>query len=107
MLSAMTAPMSKETSDDKVEDPITRCILDMIEDGGSVSPQDVAQAFYKGVKTPAMPPDGWRKYMTAVRQQAVHLARSGQLEITRKGEPVDPNKFKGLVRLRKIRPTEA
>jgi hypothetical protein len=30
----------------------------------------------------------------------VHLARDGQIEITRKGQPVDPNNFKGVVRLR-------
>jgi hypothetical protein len=42
--------------------------------------------------------------MTAVRQQAIHLARNGRLQITRKGEPVDPNKFKGVVRLRKVPP---
>ena len=51
-----------------------------------------------------MPPDGWHKYMTAVRQQAIHLARKGRLQITRKGEPVDPNNFKGVVRLRKVPP---
>jgi hypothetical protein len=45
--------------------------------------------------------------MTAVRQQAMHLACNGRLEITRKGESVDPNKFKGLVRPRKIPPAVA
>ena len=74
-------------SEDKKEDPITQRILAMIEDGGSFTPQEVAQAFYKDVKSPGMPPDGWHKYMTAVRQQAIHLARAGRLQITRKGEP--------------------
>jgi hypothetical protein len=100
----MTPPMSKEPNDEQAQDPITQCILAMIENGGSVSPQEVAQAFYKNIKTPAMSPDGWHKYMTAVRQQAVHLARNGRLQITRKGEPVDPNNFKGVVRLRKLPP---
>ena len=66
-------------SEDKKEDPITQRILAMIEDGGSFTPQEVAQAFYKDVKSPGMPPDGWHKYMTAVRQQAIHLARAGRL----------------------------
>jgi hypothetical protein len=91
-------------SEDKKEDPITQRILAMIEDGGSFTPQEVAQVFYKDIKTPGMPPDGWHKYMTAVRQQAIHLARNGRLQITRKGEPVDPNNFKGVVRLRKVPP---
>jgi hypothetical protein len=38
--------------------------------------------------------------MNAVKQQMVYLARAGQIEITRKGKPVDPNNFKGVVRLR-------
>ena len=38
--------------------------------------------------------------MNAVRQQAIHLARQGRIEIVRKGRPVDPNKVKGVVRLR-------
>lgn len=42
----------------------------------------------------------WRRYMTAVRQQALHLARQGRIEIVRKGVPVDLDNFKGVVRLR-------
>ena len=38
--------------------------------------------------------------MNAVRQQMVHLARQGRIEIVRRGRPVDPNDFKGVVRLR-------
>ena len=45
-------------------------------------------------------PELWRRYMNAVRQQATHLARQGRLEILRKGQPVDPKNFKGVVRLR-------
>ncbi|EWY39925.1 hypothetical protein N825_02705 [Skermanella stibiiresistens SB22] len=98
----MTAPMSEDAKKTHKPDPITERILAMIADGKSVTPQEVAQAFYKDIKTPTMSPDGWHKYLTAVRQQAIHLARLGQLEITRKGEPVDPNNFKGVVRLRKV-----
>ncbi|MEC8198924.1 MAG: DUF3253 domain-containing protein, partial [Pseudomonadota bacterium] len=46
------------------------------------------------------PPDFWRRYLNAVRQQAKHLARMGRIEILRKGKPVDPNDFKGVYRLR-------
>ncbi|UEM05325.1 DUF3253 domain-containing protein [Skermanella rosea] len=98
--------MTDDASKNQKPDPITERILAMIEDGGSVSPQEVAQTFYKDTKTPGMPADGWHKYMTAVRQQAIHLARQGRLQITRKGEPVDPNNFKGVVRLRKVPPAQ-
>jgi hypothetical protein len=50
-------------SDDKKEDPITQRILAMIEDGGSFTPQEVAQAFYKDIKTPGMPPERMSRSM--------------------------------------------
>ena len=46
------------------------------------------------------PPDLWRRYLNAVRQQSIHLARAGRIEILRKGKPADPNNFKGVYRLR-------
>ena len=38
--------------------------------------------------------------MTPVKQQMVHLARTGRIEIVRKGEVVDPEEFRGIVRMR-------
>ena len=55
----------------------------------------------------AKPKDGpnlWRRYMVAVKQQAIHLARAGKIDIVRKGKAVDPNDFKGIVRLRLTEP---
>ena len=40
------------------KDPIVRCILDMVGGGRSVSPQEVAQAFYRTQQKPGMPADG-------------------------------------------------
>jgi hypothetical protein len=54
----------------------------------------------EGPEKPADVHELWRRYMNAVRQQATHLARQGRIEITRKGQPVDPKNFKGVVRLR-------
>ena len=59
-----------------------------------------ARAFAASRAKPKDPPDLWRRYLKAVKQQMVHLARAGRIEITRKGQPVDPNDFKGVVRLR-------
>ena len=39
--------------------------------------------------------------MKPIRAAAVALAKSGALEIVRKGKPVDPDDFKGVYRMRK------
>lgn len=44
-------------------------------------------------------PTQWRNLMAAVRDEAVHLATSGEISIYRKGKPVDPDGFKGVYRL--------
>lgn len=48
----------------------------------------------------------WRTQLTAVRRAAVRLARSGRIEILRKGQAVDPDSVKGVIRLR-IKPAAA
>tara|TARA_Y100001934_G_scaffold55401_1_gene68366 strand:+ start:263 stop:559 length:297 start_codon:yes stop_codon:yes gene_type:complete len=84
-------------------DPIVDAIFDTLHalgPGKSASPMDIARAFAASRAKPKDPPDLWRRYLKAVKQQMVHLARTGRIEITRKGQPVDPNDFKGVVRLR-------
>ena len=85
------------------EDPVARAILDLIAalaPGRSISPVEAARAFALGRARPGDPLDAWRRYLPAVRQQALHLARRGRLAILRKGKPVDPHApFKGVVRL--------
>lgn len=100
--------MTDETSNsdnnakpEKEDDPIVGYILRAVESGSDVSPQEIAQSIAKDRAKPSAPKDIWRKYMTAVRQQAIHLARDGRLHIIRKGEIADPNDFKGLYKLRK------
>lgn len=93
--------MSDDRSDR--DDPVAQTILTLLsgqEPGRSISPMDAAKAVAEGRGRRDDSPDPWRRYMNAVRQQAVHLARQGRIEITRKGKPVDPNDFKGVVRLR-------
>ncbi len=82
------------------EDPIVVYILEAVAEGKVVSPNHIAQTIAKDRAKPSDRADVWRKYMTAVRQQAIHLARNGRLEIVRKGEVADPNDFKGLYKLR-------
>lgn len=59
--------------------------------GKSVAPAEVAQA---------IDPEGWRRLLPQVRSTAVGLSRAGKLEITRHGKAVDPDRFKGVYRLR-------
>ena len=89
------------TTDDQSLDPVAQAILDLLaEHSRSVSPEQVARALAAQRARPSDPPDLWRRYLNAVRQQALGLARRGRLQILRKGKPVDPNKpVKGVIRL--------
>lgn len=85
------------------DDPVAEAILDTLTalpPGASISMMDAARAIANRRRRPTDGPELWRRYMNAVRQQATHLARQGRLEILRKGQPVDPKNFKGVVRLR-------
>ncbi|HVI34188.1 DUF3253 domain-containing protein [Phenylobacterium sp.] len=66
-------------------------LLGKLAPGKSISPEDVAKA---------VDPAGWRRELGKVKPVAVGLARQGQLVITRHGKPADPEKFKGVWRMR-------
>jgi hypothetical protein len=90
----------KRTED---SDPLAGEILRLVEQRGpgkSICPSEVARSFAEERRKPTDPPDLWRKYLPAVRQQAKNLARQGRISILRKGKPVDPTvPVKGVVRL--------
>ncbi|MDX2233118.1 MAG: DUF3253 domain-containing protein [Hyphomonadaceae bacterium] len=48
----------------------------------------------------ALDAENWRQRMGEVRAVAVRLAKAGRIQILRKGKPVDPDAFKGVIRLR-------
>lgn len=85
-------------------DPVAAMILEQLaatKPGGSVSPEDVARAIAESRRKANDPPDLWRRYMSAVKQQAIHLARAGSIQVLRKGKPVeDPARVKGVIRYR-------
>jgi hypothetical protein len=60
--------------------------------GKSICPSEVARAI-----TPAS--EDWRHAMHPVREAARNLARAGRIAILRKGRVVDPDDFKGVIRL--------
>ncbi len=82
------------------DDPIVTYIMAALESGDLVSPNAIAQTIARDRATDKTPADLWLKFMTAVRQQAIHLARVGRIEIIRRGKVADPNDFKGLYKLR-------
>ena len=66
-------------------------LLAQLPEGKSISPEEVAKA---------ADPENWRRRLSQVRGVAVGLARQGKLVITRHNKPADPDKFKGVYRLR-------
>ncbi len=84
----------------KKEDPVALFILDMLAVGSEALPRDIAMKLAETRRRDKDGPDLWRKYMLAVRQQAKRLAREGKIQIIRNGEAIDPEKAKGLIRLR-------
>jgi hypothetical protein len=57
---------------------------------GTVRPESVAQVIL---------PNHWQTLLKRIRLMSNQLAVAGLLTILRKGEPADPNDFKGVVRL--------
>jgi hypothetical protein len=85
------------------DDPVAETILALLAEGGagkSISPEEAARTFAAGRARAGDPPDLWRRYLKAVRQQALYLARRGRIWILHKGKAVDPHApVKGVVRL--------
>ena len=59
----------------------------------SISPEDAARAL-------AANGADWHTLLPAVRRVAISMATGGQLDILRKGKPVDPAGVRGVIRLR-------
>lgn len=93
----MPSPETAEGADD----PVARAILELLMDQDkSITPEEAARAYAATRARPGDPPDLWRRYLMAVRQQALHLARQGRIAILRKGKAVDPKApVKGVIRL--------
>ena len=91
------------TPEERKDDQVARAILELLAAAGpgkTIEPGDAARAFAAERARPGDPPDLWRRYLPAARQQALHLARQGRILILRKGKPADPHApIKGLVRL--------
>jgi hypothetical protein len=98
-LEGLTTCIESKTMTD-TEDPIRLFLLSTLADGKSKAPQELAQAFHASRAKPSDPPDAWRRYLTAIRQQSLSLARLDLVEFLRKGKAVAPDEIKGVVRIR-------
>ncbi len=88
-----------------MSDPIETAIFEKLsridpkgDNGKSIEPAEVAKE---------LQPEQWQRMMPKVRALALGLMRQGKLTITKKGKPVDPNSFKGVIRLRLPTPEES
>jgi uncharacterized protein DUF3253 len=74
-----------------VESAIFDLLNAKVAPGKSISPEEVARA---------VDPEAWRRLLGQVRAVARGLARQGKLVILRHNKPADPEKIKGVYRLR-------
>jgi len=89
-----------EETEKPVMDPIAIAMLDALADGSALTVEQMAKVIAEQRRKPKDPPQLWRKYMQAVKQQAMHLGKTAKIDIVHKGEVVDPDNFKGRVHLR-------
>ncbi|MDG2530125.1 DUF3253 domain-containing protein [Caulobacter endophyticus] len=59
--------------------------------GKSIDPMSVAKA---------LQPERWQRLLGHIRTDAVELAKQGKIVILRHNKPADPDKFRGVYRLR-------
>ncbi len=76
-------------------DPVAveAAILQLVEARGpdkSICPSEAARAL----------DHDWQSLLGDVRRAAVSLAKAGRIDILRKGQPIDPDAIRGVVRLR-------
>lgn len=85
--------MAKNSKKRKISDEaVVETIIQLCaaDEDGIVRPEDVAMELY---------PQDWQSLTKRIRLISRQLAEAGHIIILRKGEPADPNDFKGVYRL--------
>lgn len=93
-------------TDGAIEDEIF-ALLARRSEGATICPSEVARALHTTDGGADEPDDGWRDLMDPVRAVARRLVSERRLEITQKGEVVDPETARGAIRLRLPRSADA
>ncbi|MDX2701255.1 DUF3253 domain-containing protein [Streptomyces sp. PA03-6a] len=89
-------PHRERQTDQRLERAILE-LLDRRAPTATICPSDAARAVYEGDD------DGWRALMEPARRAARRLAAAGEVEITQAGRPVEPDKARGPIRIRRLR----
>ena len=84
---AKTGKKRKISDEAVVETILQLCAAD---EDSIVRPEDVAMELY---------PEDWQSLTKRIRLIARQLSEAGHIMILRKGQPADPNDFKGVYRL--------
>ncbi len=93
--------MPEQNKEQQKLDPIALAILAALGDGQDYSPQEIAHIVAEVKRKPKDEEDLWRKYLPAVKQQALYLARNEYIHWVRKGEIfTDYHKVRGLLKYR-------
>ena len=79
--------------DQQIEERM-RLLLSRAAPGRTICPSDVARS---------LSADDWRPLMEPTRAVARRLVAAGEVEITQRGEIVDPRTAKGPIRIRPVR----
>lgn len=92
--------MTDHAKNESQEDPLVAYILDRAGQVEHPTPADIARGFSVGRVKAKDGPDAWRRYLNPVKQQILHLARAGRIDVLRNGEKVDPDEARGVTRIR-------
>lgn len=80
-------------------------LLDARASGATICPSEAARRVAAPAADGGSPPDGdepWRALMEPARRAARRLVAAGEVEITQRGQVVDPSTAKGAIRIRRV-----
>lgn len=83
-----------------VDEQLERAVLALLDQRGrgrTICPSDAARLVHDGED------EGWRDLMEPARRAARRLVAAGEVEITQRGQVVDPSTAKGPIRIRRAR----
>ncbi len=88
--------------DEELEATI-RALLDQRARGATICPSEAARAVAARRAEPdgSSAEDAWRELMEPARRAARRLVAAGEVEITQRGQVVDPSTAKGPIRIRR------
>lgn len=96
--------MNPSGGDDPEGDRLEAAILELLDRraaGTTICPSEAARAVHRA--SDDADPEGWRELMAPARRAARRLVITGAVEVTQRGEVVDPDTATGPIRIRRAR----